>query len=137
MTEELPEYTDEGYADEEDFQGIGETTDISNLYNPLYQNTSWDFGGVPRNTEAVDDDEVYDEDAASDMPNLGSNGAGDLDNRMLEDFGDELTQGMHPGTPEEVLATLGGEGGDGDVANVLLDDEVPTGMVGQQHVKVD
>lgn len=138
----LPPPYDEGYADDDDthFTGIDAGDpgiNIDSIYGPLYENSnlygqgpSWGFNNVPKDHD--DEDDAF-EDAASDAPNMGSRAGEDLDSRMLEDFGDDMGTGIQPGlsTPleEEVPVLLGGEHGDGDVANVVLDDE--------PHAKID
>ncbi|KAF2875376.1 hypothetical protein BDV95DRAFT_565032 [Massariosphaeria phaeospora] len=129
--EALPSYeeTDEGFVDYD--QGSFTAIDMY----AYQQNPRWSFSGVG---QGGDDDEVFEE-AASDAPNMGSHGEDDLNSRLLEDFGDEvgLGSGMRAGmgTPlDEVPPLLGGEQGDEQVADVMLDDEV--GDVGGR-IKLD
>jgi ubiquitin carboxyl-terminal hydrolase 4/11/15 len=157
--EDLPAYDeDEGYADNDDDRNFS-PVNVENVYDPLYRqmggvsrygignNTpDWNFDQLGGNQDTLDDydNEAFDEDAASDAPNLGSRAGNDLDERMLEDFGDELSggvQGLNPGlgTPleEEVPPLLGGEMGDGEVADVVLDDEVSVEGPMTGRVKLD
>jgi ubiquitin carboxyl-terminal hydrolase 4/11/15 len=156
--ENLPAYDeDEGYADNDDDRNFN-PVNVETLYDPLYRqmgasrygignNTpDWNFDQLGGNQDTLDDydNEAFDEDAASDAPNLGSRAGNDLDERMLEDFGDELSggvQGLNPGlgTPleEEVPPLLGGEMGDGEVADVVLDDEVGVEGPMTGRVKLD
>jgi ubiquitin carboxyl-terminal hydrolase 4/11/15 len=79
-----PEYQeDEGVGDESPFAGLGYA-----YHEP------WNFANVPINSRdhAMDDGD----DMASDHVAMGSNGGDDLEDRMLQDFGDDQ---VHPGTP--------------------------------------
>jgi ubiquitin carboxyl-terminal hydrolase 4/11/15 len=117
--EYLPPYVD-GVNDEAD-EGFHDGED---MYEPLNQygfdeGPVWSFEGLGasslRNHDASDDD------VASDAPNLGSEGGDLLENRLLEDFGDEMVG--HPGssTPVEgIQPMLGGEMGDGDVHEIRV-----------------
>lgn len=73
---------DEGYHDANEYGP-------NYSYGPsvMYNDPAWGFNNL--NNRDLDD-------AASDAPNLGSDGGADLENRMVEDFGDELI-GTHPG----------------------------------------
>jgi hypothetical protein len=73
----LPGYEDEGFADGDYSTGVP----WDDQDEPV-----WSFSGVPKRDNDSDD-------AASDVPALGS-GAGDLGNRLMEDFGDQ-----RPATP--------------------------------------
>ena len=59
---------------------------------------------------------------------------------MMDFMDDDLTNGLQPGmsTPleSEIPPLLGGEDGDGEVANVLLDDEEVVPVM-REHVKLD
>lgn len=111
---------DEGYAD-----GVYDRVPLGGLLN-LNNSPDWGFDQIDG-----DDDETFDE-AASDMVNMGgSTFSEEADNRLQEDFGHDIVNGIHPGasTPleEEILPE------DDEVADIVLDDELsPTG-----HVKMD
>ncbi|KAF2465810.1 UCH-domain-containing protein [Lindgomyces ingoldianus] len=148
--QEQPPPYDEGYADDD--EGYGRcAVNIASTYDHLYPSPGWGFGGVDNSgveqVDVGDDEEVYDEDAASAAPNMGSRTGDELDQRMLEDFGDEIEEGIGEGirardsTPllEEVdapgLMEVGIEARDtvdDQVADVLLDDDE-----GQGHAKMD
>ena len=118
----------------------------------IYGEPVWGFASLGRSASNDDadadaDDDVFD-DAASNAPNLGSAAGDELDERLLTDFSDDLMthDGMVPGmsTPleqyadEEVPTLLGGEDGDGEVADVRLDDEgVGVGAGVGVHGKVE
>ncbi|KAF2105941.1 hypothetical protein BDV96DRAFT_607854 [Lophiotrema nucula] len=129
-TDDPPAY-DEGYGggeDEDDanFNGVPHI-DIEQLYQPLYDNPV--YGGGYHNTEpgwsfnglgggmggggggGEDTDDAFD-DTASDAPMMGSATGDEVDQRLLEDFGDEL---MHPGQSSPV-------------ADIRLDDEVDAAL---------
>jgi ubiquitin carboxyl-terminal hydrolase 4/11/15 len=109
VDDELPEYNeDEGYGGGYDDGGLGSYGN----YEPV-----WNFANVGRRgSDAGSDEDVFD-DAASNAPNMGSRTGDDLDNRMLEDFGDDVIgqDGTLPGmsTPLE----------EEPVVDVRLDDE--------------
>jgi hypothetical protein len=78
----LPGYEDEGFADGDYNTGVP--------WDSQADEPGWSFSNLPKRDNDSDD-------AASDMPALGS-GAGDLGNRMMEDFGDEGYD-QRPATP--------------------------------------
>lgn len=80
---------DEGFVDAEE----GDMYESINPYGGYgdEQGPVWSFEGIGSNTRNNDSD-----DAASDAPNLGSEGEHGLGSRILEDFGDEMVMG-HPG----------------------------------------
>jgi ubiquitin carboxyl-terminal hydrolase 4/11/15 len=101
---------DEGFVDAEE------------MYAPLNQygydeGPVWSFEGLGTSSLHRNDS-----DAASDAPNLGSEGGDLLENRLLQDFGDDMVS-SHPGvsTPVEgIQPSLGGEMGDGDVHEIRV-----------------
>lgn len=110
-----PAYNDEGFHD-------AETDYIGDMYAPLnrYDEPVWSFDTL---SHSRSEDRDFDE-TASDTPNLGSAGAEELENRLIEDFGDDVI-GTRPGvsTPTEgIQATLGPgtDGDDDDVAEIRL-----------------
>ena len=116
----IPLSYDEGYAGG-DADGVfdGQTT------GGFYDN-DWSFAGLPNENSSMiagELDETFD-DAASDVQNMPPE---DLDTRMLEDFGDDIGDGIQPGmsTPleEEVPAQVA-EVDEDEVTNVVLDDEI-------------
>ncbi|KAF2497990.1 UCH-domain-containing protein [Lophium mytilinum] len=83
LDEPLPGYNDSGYEDENDtLVGLGG-----------YNTEMWNFAGVPAQDHGMGDDDDMASNAA-----MGSNEGDDLDERMLQDFGDDMHQ--HPGTPQ-------------------------------------
>ncbi|KAF2180805.1 cysteine proteinase [Zopfia rhizophila CBS 207.26] len=120
--EENPPAYDEGYVDED--EGYGEI-DVEGVYGPLYNNTNepvWSFAGLAANKN----EDVFDEDAASDAPNLGSRGEEELQERLVKDFGDDL--GLKPGmsTPleeDDDMPTLVGDDAQVTVESVLVDED--------------
>lgn len=122
MDDPPPMYdADEGFhdADDDDMQTYMNPTDIASIYAPLSQQTPvWDFSGIGNRTTTSGTDDVFDE-TASDAPNLGE----DLNDRMLEDFGDDEIMAPGQSTPinEEVPALLGPQGDDdGPVAEIHI-----------------
>ncbi|KAF2126189.1 cysteine proteinase [Dothidotthia symphoricarpi CBS 119687] len=109
----LPPYNDEGYGGDEDdsFSGVGTYAQLNNWDDQPV----WSFDGLKNSS-------LQEDDVASDMVNLGSGGADDLNNRMLEDFGDEYHAGATTPTDEGIHPLLGGEDGDDPVAEI----HVPT-----------
>ena len=109
-----PAYHD---ADEGFHDGYGAPS-LTELYAPLnrYDDAAWSFDAIGQSRNAQDSDDAA-SDAASDAPNLGSMGADDLDDRMLEDFGDDM--GTRPGvsTPTDGISV---EQGNDDVTEIRL-----------------
>ncbi|KAF2732115.1 UCH-domain-containing protein [Polyplosphaeria fusca] len=122
----LPPAYDEGYGGDED--DTINTVDIHTLYAPLFQQArnlpspQWNFSSIDQTQE---EDDVYDE-TASNAPNMGSRAGDDLDNRMLEDFGDEP---MHPGmgTPQLEDEGIPDLLDDEPAAEIRLDPELEEG----------
>ncbi|XPS80390.1 Ubiquitinyl hydrolase 1 [Ascochyta lentis] len=88
-----PLYDDETFYEENNFSSI-DTDAGSMMYGPLapsYLNDepAWSFDNLGSPNHANDSDDV-----ASDAPNLGSDNGEYLEQRMLEDFGDDE---IHPG----------------------------------------
>jgi ubiquitin carboxyl-terminal hydrolase 4/11/15 len=112
---------DEGYAGGDADDGVFAAETAGGFYNG---SNNWSFANIPdtHSTTTGDLDDTFD-DTASDLPNMAGE---DLQSRMLEDFGDDMGDGIQPGmsTPlEEVPAQLQDVDED-DVTNVVLDDEV-------------
>ncbi|ORY02564.1 hypothetical protein BCR34DRAFT_605535 [Clohesyomyces aquaticus] len=107
----VPDDADEGYGGDGDGDGDGAAygdTDLNEVHAPMYSaqlKPGWNFGGVGVGSAGSDDD------AASDQVNMGSDAEVGLQERMLEDFGDEIGDGEgmrgREGTP--VLVPLLGE----------------------------
>jgi ubiquitin carboxyl-terminal hydrolase 4/11/15 len=85
--DELPDYEDEGYGAGDD-DGPAQYTSL---------NPSWGFNNL-NTVEGSAHDDVFADDASSNIPNLAGD---DLKDRLLTDFGDELGDvgHHHPGTP--------------------------------------
>jgi ubiquitin carboxyl-terminal hydrolase 4/11/15 len=98
---------DETYYEDEGFSGID--TDAGAMYGPVvpyHDEPIWSFDGLGGgSTRANDSDDV-----ASDAPDLGSDNGEYLEQRMLEDFGDDL--GRHPGASTPVHNVQPVSGGD-------------------------
>jgi ubiquitin carboxyl-terminal hydrolase 4/11/15 len=116
MTDGTHDETDEGFVDADDNVSYGAFNGYDNEQGPV-----WSFDGLGHSSTQRNHNDS-DDDVASDAPNLGSeDGAGALDNRLLEDFGDDVLG--HPGssTPVEgIQPSLGGERGDGDVHEIRV-----------------
>lgn len=120
--DEIPDYNedDEGY-------GAGDD-DGTYPFHSLHDDPVWSFtNNVGRRaSDAGSDDDVFD-DTASNAPNMGSTAGEGLNDRILEDFGDDVIgqDGMVPGmsTPLE----------EEPVVDVRLDDE----SIGAPHSKLD
>jgi ubiquitin carboxyl-terminal hydrolase 4/11/15 len=109
LEDELPNYNehdDEGYgAGDEDVPG----TNMDTFYGPLTNNSYgyhapvWSFDSITQNDGT---DDVFDDGASSNAPNLASES---LDDRLLEDFGDELGDVVHhPGMGTPIGGVAGG-----------------------------
>ncbi|KAH8704599.1 hypothetical protein GQ44DRAFT_777964 [Phaeosphaeriaceae sp. PMI808] len=114
--DDLPPYADNADQDE-GFVDADDAPFITNIYEPVHDGYEdppvWSFANLGSSSL----DREHDDDA-SDMPNLGSEGAEQLQSRMLEDFGDDEFENSHAGvsTPVEgIPPLLGGEKGDDDV----------------------
>ena len=132
--EQLPAYPgDEGFVDADDddanFSGIS----INQLYEPLYKNygisatttgeATWGFDNLAKNEEE-EEDSPFNDNASM---NAGSGGDDDMRSKLIEDFGDEIDDGIHPGmsTPlvgDEDLPELVGEGEGEGVDEIHLDE---------------
>lgn len=108
----LPPYANNDGANDEDDEGFvdaDETTDlIDDMYAPLhaysYDEPIWSFQNV--NTSSLNNQQS--DDAASDMPNLGSEGGEQLQDRIAMDFADD--EEMHPGASTPVESLLADDG---------------------------
>lgn len=117
----LPQYQDEGYDDTQDDGATYNSYEDVNTYGSanMFDEPVWSFTTLGDRANGDSDD------AASDVPALGSIGGDDLSSRMLEDFGDDV--GPLPGrsTPEEgivgLVPVLGGEGREDDVAEIRIE----------------
>jgi ubiquitin carboxyl-terminal hydrolase 4/11/15 len=118
---EPPPPYDEGYAGGDTDDGAFENVSAP---GPFYGDNDWSFANIGDAQSATtgDLDDTFDE-GASDLPNMAGD---DLQSRILEDFGDELGNGIQPGmsTPlEEEVPALLGDVDEDEVTNVVLDDE--------------
>jgi ubiquitin carboxyl-terminal hydrolase 4/11/15 len=114
MTDGANEEMDEGFVDADDmpYAPFGGYADE--------QGPVWSFDGLGHSSAHRRNDSD-DDDVASDAPNLGSDGAGELDNRLLEDFGDDMLGHHGASTPVEgIQPSLGGEKGDDDVHEIRV-----------------
>jgi ubiquitin carboxyl-terminal hydrolase 4/11 len=116
--DELPDY-DEGYgAGDED---VPSAPYGGALYAPLHNQPVWNFNSIAT-LDGTDD--VFDDAASSNAPNLAGE---DLGDRLLEDFGDELGGDVvhHPGmgTPVGGVADDTQDIGDDDVVDIHVSKE--------------
>lgn len=123
LTDDDPNFDDEGFDDFDDggFDAINASSDNTNLYttplNRFDEGPIWSFDTLKSSNMAGDDSD----DIASDAPNLGSGGGEDMQARLLEDFGDDITGHAGESTPVEgIPARLGGEEGDSEVAEIRI-----------------
>lgn len=106
---------DEGYGDYDDggFDGINASSGMTDLYAPVPE---WSFDNLKSPHRVGDDSDI-----ASDAPNMGSGGGDDLESRLMEDFGDDLSGRAGESTPVEgIPPRLGGEEGDGEVTEIRI-----------------
>lgn len=122
----LPNYADEGFHDAEEDEDGSIDHHPTGYYRPSsnsFDEPLWSFNSLSdaRNLASGGNDT---DDAASDAPNLGSVAGDDLSARLREDFSDDdvaMRPGGGVGTPVEgIHPSLGGEGGDEDVAEIRL-----------------
>ena len=115
-----PSYNDETFYEGNNFNDID--ADASGMpYGPLapsyLDEPAWSFDNLGGSNRANDSDDV-----ASDAPDLGSDNGEYLEQRMLEDFGDDEL-GTHPGasTPVHSFRPVT-EGDDEEVAEIRFAD---------------
>ncbi|UPX21192.1 Ubiquitinyl hydrolase 1 [Ascochyta rabiei] len=115
-----PSYDDETFYEENNFNGL-DTDAGSMMYGPLapsYLNDepAWSFDHIGSPNHANDSDDV-----ASDAPNPGSNNGEFLEQRMLEDFGDdEMGTQYGASTPMHTIQPLP-RGDDEEVKDIYVE----------------
>jgi ubiquitin carboxyl-terminal hydrolase 4/11/15 len=102
---------DEGYHDD--------SYESNGRYGFEEEGPVWSFEGIA--SSSLRTHNASDDDVASDAPNAGSEGGDMLENRLLEDFSDEMMGHAGSSTPVEgIHPVLGGEMGDGDVHEIRV-----------------